>query len=136
MGYVSSADRFLSASRKIIKSARQRADSGTHGIMDEQASSELRSSFQRAMPRFPEEMLEELYDYATDQSDGMQDHERGIGLLADIVEVAHCDYEDDTGTLTQEDWTSIAGLFSDFAVDLDMTVVTYVMSAAIDRHAL
>ena len=80
--------------------------------------------------------MTELFDYAVERSDEFRQVDRAVELLADFVEVWHRDYNDDTGSLGGDDWSALVSIVNDFAVDLDMALVEYVMSAAVDRGAL
>jgi hypothetical protein len=54
-------------------------------------------------------------------------------VLGDIVDVLHGQYDSENDPLDQEDWSLIGAVLSDFAFDLDMELVTYVMKLAVDH---
>jgi len=84
-------------------------------------------------PRFVESLFDELGSTLLEGDAGPFGHARFLG---DVVDVIHESYDDENDPLDSSFWAVVGAVVDDFALELDMEFVTYVMKRALDHHAL
>jgi hypothetical protein len=89
--------------------------------------------FLRHAPNLPGGIASEVFVHAV-QSD--RSPEELPQYLADLVDLLWMQYDDDADPLHQDDWTFLRDLVDENAVDLDLTLVQYVMERVVSHHAL
>lgn len=86
----------------------------------------------------PEPMKEDLVEYflhptSLDSGDEVLDRARYFSAVVDLFAE---DYDEDADPIRAEDWRLIRDVVNDFAVELDMGIVNYVMRLVVDHHQL
>lgn len=92
----------------------------------------------RSLPPLPEPMKEDLVSYflhPTSLDTGDEVRARAEYFSA-VVDLFACDYDTEADPLRSEDWAFLRELVNDFAVELDMTIVNYVMRLVVDHHQI
>lgn len=64
------------------------------------------------------------------------DHERFAQTLADIVDLLWMQYDDAADPLETEEWRLLRDLVDQYAAELDMPLIEYVMTRVVDHRAL
>ncbi|MBN2655499.1 MAG: hypothetical protein JXR86_00455 [Spirochaetales bacterium] len=54
-------------------------------------------------------------------------------ILADIVDLFNCQYDEETDPLTEDDWVYVRSIVNASADEMDMNVITYIMRLIVDR---
>ncbi|MFP4562194.1 MAG: hypothetical protein ACLFRY_02685 [Spirochaetia bacterium] len=116
-----------------IRRIRKRKKELSHGGLLE----ELRKGFLHRLPALPEDMLEDLFLYLTrdfsEETDDYASFDEAASRLTDAADLLSEEYEDETGTLSDDDVEYIKDLVSDYALELDDNLIAYVMQKAMDR---
>ena len=60
----------------------------------------------------------------------------GSGRLADTVDVLCEEYDSGNDPLGREEWAALGEITSEYAPDLDMRLVSYVMGLVVDHHGM
>ena len=102
------------------------------GIQTElKAGRRVEQLFSKPFSRLPRPLLNELFAYGWDQVlKGRTD------LLGDLSDVLHMDYDDQTDGLGKDDWSFLSDVVNEWAVDLDLELLQYIMSGVMDHKAL
>ena len=91
-------------------------------------------SFRRFLPALPEGMADDLYA-GVEERIGSEE-ERFRRTLADIIDLMWMQYDDTHDPLAHEDWLLVRDLIDQYAIDLDMARVEYVMERVVSHRAL
>lgn len=120
---------FDSYIRRIRKKKKDLSHSGI--------TEELRRGFFERLPDLPEDMLYDLFQYLTgafSRSEGdYSDFDSAARKLTDAADLLSEEYDDETGTLTDNEIEYIKDLVSDYAPELGDEMIMYVMQKAMDR---
>jgi len=54
-------------------------------------------------------------------------------ILADIVDLFNCQYDEEEDPLSEEDWMYVRNIVNASADEMDMDVITYIMRLIVDR---
>jgi hypothetical protein len=101
----------------------------------------VRAAFTDAVGSLPNGMADEILDHflsriAPDAVDGEQTIFDQCEPLSEVLDVLAGQYDEETDPLTRPDWAALAEITSDFAHELDMELVNYIMKRAVDHNAL
>lgn len=98
----------------------------------------IRGSFVDMNRHLPAGVAEDLLDHFTlNLAEGPEDSAFDrCEKLADLIDVLNEEYDSNNDPLNTEDWAAISGVVSDYAQNLDMGFVTYIMKLAVDHHAV
>ena len=133
------SDSFLHKLRKIRK---QLEDSQDH------IRQRVRDAFHGSVPALPEALVDELFEHfdrrlaasaagksATTERSPHDELSR-YEPLADVVDLLSQDYDENADPLQPEDWPVIRDVFSNYAGELNMRTVTYVMRLVVEHGAV
>ena len=142
------SDSFLHKLRKIRKQLAEDEDGA------EAVQQRVREAFYGSVPSLPEAMVEELFLHfcrrltgssgavaageAPVEADHGGPHEEldRLEALADVVDLLNEDYDEERDPLDAADWPVIRDVCSDYAVELNMRTVSYVMRLVVDHGAV
>lgn len=147
------SDSFLHKLRKIRK---QLAENPAGA--EESVQHLVREAFHSSVPALPNTLVDELFEHFNRRltaatgtphavagrdadSGSRQEHNSHEELdrlepLADVVDLLSEDYDENSDPLQAEDWKAIRDIFSDYAAELDMRTVNYVMRLVVDHGAV
>ena len=126
------SERFLSRLAKLRK--------GSRDATRDQQIEMVRSAFVGMMSGFPDHMAEELFEAVTDRLD-----ERTSGsavffdearYFADVADLFALQYDEKNDPIHPDDWKLIGEIVNEYAVDLDMPTVNYVMTLVVDHRGV
>ncbi len=127
-----SSDRFLKRLAKLRKEHRE--------APTEEQIKLTRPLFIGFLRSLPPQMADELFDVFNDRIvERMGDDELyfdAAQYLADVADLFAEQYDTDHDPLVQEDWPLVSQIVNDFAVDLDMETVNYVMQLVVEHHGV
>ncbi|MDC7239792.1 MAG: hypothetical protein PQJ50_05465, partial [Spirochaetales bacterium] len=92
---------------------------------------EIMELFERYMDQ-PEDLSRDVFDFVLD---GRELGDDEIIKLSDMVDLFRMDYNSDFNRLGLEDWRYLKDLVNNWALDMDMDIVTYVMQRVVDAGA-
>lgn len=95
----------------------------------EELKAPLRDALRKALPPFPEAMIEEVWQYFIFPAQNQDDLEKA----SDFVEFCHDNLELDRSLLEEEDWLFIRDIVNMFALDLDLDFVSFVMTVIVNK---
>lgn len=126
------SERFLARLAKLRK---------THREAPREEQQELvRSAFLGMLNGLPGSMGEEIYELIVERidqrSDGSTPFVDEAKYLADVADLFALQYDDENDPIHQEDWQLIGEIVNDYALDLDMPTVNYVMALVVDHHGV
>lgn len=90
--------------------------------------------FRRFLPPLPEGMADDLFAGVEDRL--LSDPESFEQTLADMVDMMWMQYDDTADPLATEEWQLLRDLIDQYAIDLDMQLVEYVMERVVNHRAL
>ncbi len=98
----------------------------------------IRLSFTDMNRHLPTGLVEELLDrFTLNLTEGPEDSAFDrCEKLADVVDVLHEEYDSESDPLNAQDWTAIGDTISEYARNVDMGFLTYIMKLAVDHHAV
>jgi hypothetical protein len=126
------SERFLGRLAKLRKQHRE-------APRDEQIEL-VREAFLSMMSGLPERMPEDVFELITDRIS-----ERSTGddvfideakYLADVADLFAHQYDEENDPIHPDDWELIGDIVNDYALDLDMETVNYVMKLVVDHHGV
>ena len=100
----------------------------------------VHEAFHGMITGLPETMVEEAYELVTDRI--LERAEEGAVFideakyLADVADLLTLQYDEEHDPLHPDDWELIGDLVNDYALDLDMETVNYVMKLVVDHHGV
>ena len=126
------SERFLGRLSKLRKEHRN----ASH---DEQVEL-VRPAFTGTLPPLPGSMVDEVFDLFAERiverhgTDGVFfDDAR---YLADVADLLSGQYDEQNDPLERDDWSVVGDVVNDYALDLDMGLVTYVMKLVVDHGGI
>lgn len=90
--------------------------------------------FQRFLPTLPAGMSDDLYAGVEDRL--ASDPEVFEQTLAEMVDLLWMQYDDSVDPIATEEWRLLRELMDEYAVQLDMQLVEYVMERVVNHRAL
>ena len=122
------SERFLGRLAKLRKD---------HRTADHDRQIELvHEAFLGLLPQLPASMAEELFDAFSEQivarSSGSAFFD-DAAYLADVADVIAGEYDARNDPIVAEDWKLLGEIVNDYALDLDMDSVTYIMALVVDH---
>ena len=126
------SERFLARLAKLRKSQRE-------APRDEQIAV-VRDAFLGMMSGLPGEMAEEVFELVTDQINARSDESTPFideaKYLADVADLFALQYDEKNDPIHPDDWRLVGEIVNEYAFDLDMTTVNYVMALVVDHHGV
>lgn len=92
---------------------------------------EIKELFIKSMGQ-PEELSLDIFDYVLDNRDLEDSH---VVRLSDMVDLFQMDYDAGFNSLVIDDWSYLRDLVNEWAQEMDMDIVTYVMQNVVDAGA-
>lgn len=86
-----------------------------------------------SLRHIPEQMSREIAGHCLATRD---DDEARIQALADMVDLLHQQYDEQADPLSTADWALLRDCVDEYAHDLDMNLVQYVMERVVSHKAL
>ncbi len=100
----------------------------------------VREAFVAMLSELPAEMVTEVFEAFTDRiRQRAQPDARFLDearYLSDIADLFALQYDEEHDPVHEDDWPLIGEIVNDYALDLDMPTVNYVMRLVVDHHAL
>jgi hypothetical protein len=93
----------------------------------------LQDILKRHLSRFSDELVADVFDYATGRGG---DTAQSARLIADIIDLLWMQYDDRNDPFSLQDWEYVRDLINENALDLDMDLVQYVMERVVDHNAI
>lgn len=88
----------------------------------------------------PEQLVEDVYELMTDRILERSDDDAifldEATYLADVADLLTLQYDEKNDPLHPDDWELIGDIVNDYALDLDMDIVNYVMRLVVDHHGV
>ncbi|WP_455381737.1 hypothetical protein [Salinispira pacifica] len=104
---------------------------------EEDVQRELLRAFDLVLSHIPEDMRADLFQYFLDRrperTDRFPDLLAYSEYLGDVIDLFNLDYDEEHDPLLPDDWEYIRDTVSDFALDLDMNLVNYVMQLVVAK---
>ena len=115
---------FLAQEKRVHKDVQRGTDEYRSAVL---------SLVARHLNQLPEEMANEVFDYAF-----QKDSEAGTPAttIADMIDLLWMQYDDQNDPLDENDWRFIRDLTDQFAIELEMTLVQYIMERVVDHKAI
>lgn len=95
--------------------------------------SDLEELFVKQVSPIPAEMARDVYVHVAQTT---ADGETPVQHLADLVDLFHVQYDDQNDPLPATDWPVVRDLVDQYAGDLDMELVQYVMERVVGHKAI
>lgn len=92
---------------------------------------EIKELFIKSMDQ-PEDLSLDIFDYILD---GREFEDSHAVRLADMVDLFQMNYDAGFNSLVMNDWSYLKDLINEWAMEMDMDVVTYVMQNVVDAGA-
>jgi len=101
------------------------------GNADPQSTqAEMQRAFSAAAPPVPDAMSEEIFEYFFQRApEG--DTQAAAALLGDVADLLGAEYDEQADPLAPEDWEFMKEVVSEYAAELDMDLVNYVMKLVV-----
>lgn len=126
------SERFLARLAKLRKTRRE----APH---DEQVEL-VRGAFLGMMTGLPGQMSREIFELVVDRIEERSDHGSFFldeaRYLADVADLFALQYDEEHDPIHPDDWSLIGDIVNDYALDLDMQTVNYVMKLVVDHHGV
>ena len=126
------SERFLARLAKIRKSHRE-------APTDEQMEL-VRDAFVGQLNGLPNRMADDIFELFTERmmqrADGATAFLEAAGCLSDFIDLFALQYDEQNDPLHPDDWSLIGEVVNDYAHDLDMPTVNYVMRLVVDHKGL
>ena len=126
------SERFLARLAKIRKSHR-------HAPADEQIEL-VRAAFLGMLHGLPNRMPDEIFELFTEQmmqrSDEKTSFLEAASYLSDIADLFALQYDEQNDPLHPDDWSLVGEIVNDYANDLDMPTVNYIMRLVVDHNGI
>lgn len=116
----------------------KRGQSTVHSttLSPEEKKARLKKDFVYSLAGMPEEMLDELFEVLFSRQEDEEELLRIAEVLPDLTELLLESFDDRRDSFSSEQWHQIGEIVSDFGVELDESLLTYVMSKVVERGAL
>lgn len=126
------SERFLSRLAKLRKTHRE-------APLEEQIEL-VHQAFRTMLNDLPDDMVEELFEHITDRIiERSEDSEAFIDqarYLADVADLFSFQYDEENDPIHPNDWQLIGEVVNDFALDMDMQTLNYVMTRVVDHGGI
>ncbi len=126
------SERFLGRLAKLRKQYRE-------APAEEQVAL-VRTAFVGMLRALPGSLAEEIYEIVSERllerSDPGEPFIDSAKYLSDVADVFAMQYDDKADPVEAEDWRLIGEIVNDYALDLEMDLVNYIMSRVVDHHGL
>lgn len=125
------SERFLARLAKLRKSHREVAQ-------DEQVDL-VRTAFVGMLSGLPEQMPQDIYELMAErlvERCGQEIYLDSARYLADIADLFALQYDERNDPIHPDDWRLIGEIVNDYALDLDMPTINYVMRLVVDHHGV
>ena len=126
------SERFLGRIAKLRKQHRE-------ATVEEQVDL-VRGAFTSMLAGLPGGMAEDVYESISEKLQGRMEPDAvyldAAKYLSDVADLFALQYDDKADPIVAEDWGLIGEIVNDFALDLEMELVNYVMSRVVDHHGL
>jgi len=124
----------MQSSRMVAKAL----DEITHNLQKSKSDtptpsdqSHLEMIFLKYLRHIPRGMASELFEY------GWQAYLAGSSdTLPELCDVLLMEYDEETGLLKTEDWSFFCDVVNEYATEMDMELVQYIMKFVVDNDAL
>lgn len=107
---------------------------------EEEQVSLVRDAFLGMVSGLPAEMAQDLYELITDRirerSSGERTFFEDAEYLADVADLFALQYDEENDPIRPDDWPLIGDIVNDYAGELDMETVSYVMGLVVDHHGV
>ncbi len=112
-----------------------------HGDAPPEEQVELvREAFVGTLGDLPADMATEVFETLADEIRKRAEPEAAFldeaRYLSDIADLFSLQYDEENDPIHGEDWQLIGEIVNDYALDLDMPTVNYVMRLVVDHHAI
>lgn len=103
----------------------------------EEKTDKLKKNFFQNVKGVPEEFLEELFSLFF-PADSISDKDllEQAGLIPDLIELLYEDFDDRRDPFSISQWHEIGEVVSEFGIELDESLLNYIMSKVVERGAL
>jgi hypothetical protein len=126
------SERFLGRLAKLRKAHRQDPRADQIGL--------VRDAFTGMMSGLPGQMVEDVFELFVDRIVERADDDAILldeaRYLADVADLFSLQYDEKNDPLHPDDWELVGDLVNDYALDLDMETVNYVMRLVVDHHGV
>lgn len=104
-----------------------------HGADETAVAADLENQFTRQLSHLPAELTADLFSHCMGSR---EEFDARVQVLADILDLMYQQYDDEADPLTVADWEVLRETIDQYALDLDMSLVQYVMERVVSHHAL
>lgn len=109
----------------------------SHTLSPEEKRNSLKQDFLRSVAAVPEEMLDELFEVLFFSAVPSEEElHRMAETIPHLTELLLESFDERHDPFTREQWHQIGEIVSDFGVDLDESLLTYVMAKVVERRAI
>lgn len=117
----------------------KRVQSTVHSrsLSSEAKKAQLKQDFVRSVTGLPAEMLDELFEVLfSSPLSSEEELLRQAETLPDLTELLSESFDERREPFTREQWRQIGEIISDFGIELDESLLTYVMAKVVERGAI
>jgi len=116
------SDRFNSRLKKLKKSDPERSD--------EKYKNQIKETLFQNLGFLSSEMQEDIFFYFSEKIEKASELQ---DILSVIIDIYHEDYDPEERLLSAADWEYIKEITSEFGIELEEKLLTYVMSLILDK---
>jgi hypothetical protein len=124
------SERFLGRVAKLRKEHREAPESEQVELVREAFTGLIRS--------IPQRMVEEVFDQFTERLLSRAEDDRifidRAEYLADVADLLAGQYDTEHDPLHPEDWRLVSEIVNDYAMDLEMNQLSYIMQLVVEHH--
>jgi len=109
----------------------------SHTLSTEEKRDRLKQDFVQSVAGVPVEMLDELFEvmfFASTPSE--EELLRQAEAIPELSELLLESFDESRDPFSREQWHQIGEIVSDFGVELDESLLTYVMAKVVERGAI
>ncbi len=116
----------------------KRGQSTVHStsLTEDEKKTKLKEDFMYSLQDVPAEMLDELFEVLFPSVPDAQELLQMAEVLPELTELLSESFDESRDPFSPEQWHQIGEVVSDFGVELDESLLTYVMSRVVERGAL
>ncbi len=109
----------------------------SHTLSTEEKKDRLKQDFMQSVAGVPVEMLDELFEVIFVAPDPSQEELlRQAEAIPELSELLLESFDERRDPFSREQWHQIGEIVSDFGVELDESLLTYVMAKVVERGAI
>ncbi len=109
----------------------------SHTLSSEEKRDRVKQDFLDSVAGLPVEMLDELFEVVFSSSAPSEEELlRQAEMLPYLSELLLESFDERHDPFTRDQWHQIGEIVSDFGVDLDESLLTYVMAKVVERGAI